>query len=136
MQMLIASRRADSSIRMGEAHCGSGALLDKFLKALPFQLTDAQLKVIAEIRRDLAARHPMNRLLQGDVGSGKTVVAIAAMLLAVEGGVSDCVHGADANSSRATLRSITGLAGAAWRSRMAIRTAARHEESFLPLLVR
>ena len=86
MQMLIASRRTDASIRTGEAHCGSDVLLDRFLKALPFELTRAQEKVIAEIHHDLAATHPMNRLLQGDVGSGKTVVAIAAMLLAVEGG--------------------------------------------------
>jgi len=86
MQMLIASRRFESSARAGRAHCGSGALLDKFLNGLPFELTGAQRKVISEIRRDLAAHHPMNRLLQGDVGSGKTVVAIAAMLLAVEAG--------------------------------------------------
>jgi RecG-like helicase/REP element-mobilizing transposase RayT len=86
MQMLIASRRFESSNRPGQAHCGSGALLDKFLKVLPFDLTEAQRKVIAEIRHDLAASHPMNRLLQGDVGSGKTVVAVAAMLLAVEAG--------------------------------------------------
>jgi ATP-dependent DNA helicase RecG len=86
MQMLIASRRADTSIRPGEKHCGAGALLDRLLKSLPFELTAAQSKVIGEIRHDLAASHPMNRLLQGDVGSGKTVVAIAAMLLAVEGG--------------------------------------------------
>ena len=86
MQMLIASRRFDASTRVGHVHCGSGVLLSKFIKALPFELTGAQVKVIAEIRRDLAARHPMNRLLQGDVGSGKTVVAIAAMLLAIEAG--------------------------------------------------
>ena len=86
MQMLIASRRFESSARGGQPHCGSGALLDKFLKALPFELTAAQRKVVSEIRRDLAANYPMNRLLQGDVGSGKTVVAIAAMLLAVEAG--------------------------------------------------
>ncbi len=86
MQMLIASRRFESSKRPSQAHCGSGALLDKFLKALPFELTGAQRKVIAEIRRDLAANYPMNRLLQGDVGSGKTVVAVAAMLLATEAG--------------------------------------------------
>jgi ATP-dependent DNA helicase RecG len=86
MQMLIASRRFQSSNRPGEAHCGSGALLEKFLKALPFELTGAQRKVIAEIRRDLAAKYPMNRLLHGDVGSGKTVVAVAAMLLAAEAG--------------------------------------------------
>ncbi len=86
MQMLIASRRFESSARPGQAHCGSGALLDRFLNGLPFELTDAQRKVISEARRDLAASYPMNRLLQGDVGSGKTVVAIAAMLLAVEAG--------------------------------------------------
>jgi REP element-mobilizing transposase RayT len=86
IQMLIGSRRSDASFRPGAMHCGSGKLLDGFLEVLPFQLTGAQLKVIAEIRRDLAAGHPMNRLLQGDVGSGKTVVAIAAMLLAVEAG--------------------------------------------------
>ncbi len=86
MQMLIASHRFESSSRLGQSHCGSGALLDKFLKALPFELTRAQRKVISEIRRDLAANYPMNRLLQGDVGSGKTVVAVAAMLLAVEAG--------------------------------------------------
>jgi len=86
MQMVIASRRATASIRHGQKHCGAGTLLDRFLKSLPFELTAAQSKVIGEIRHDLATSHPMNRLLQGDVGSGKTVVAIAAMLLAVEGG--------------------------------------------------
>ena len=86
MQMLIASRRSAAAFRSGQAHCGSGALLEKFLRRLPFDLTEAQMRVIDELRRDLAANRPMNRLLQGDVGSGKTVVAIAAMLLAVEAG--------------------------------------------------
>jgi ATP-dependent DNA helicase RecG len=133
MQMLIASRRADSSIRMGESHCGSGALLDKFLKALPFQLTGAQSKVIAEIRRDLAARHPMNRLLQGDVGSGKTVVAIAAMLLAVEARYQAAFMAPTqilAEQHYAVLRRWLEPLGV----RMALRTAARQEESFLPLV--
>jgi RecG-like helicase/REP element-mobilizing transposase RayT len=86
MQMLIASRRSAASLRRGEAHCGSGQLVERFLRGLAFDLTDAQARVIEELRRDLASKHPMNRLLQGDVGSGKTVVAIAAMLLAVEAG--------------------------------------------------
>ncbi|HMG04088.1 MAG TPA: DEAD/DEAH box helicase, partial [Chthoniobacterales bacterium] len=86
LQMLIASRRSAASLRSGEAHCGPGELLEKFLRGLAFDLTDAQARVIEELRRDLASKHPMNRLLQGDVGSGKTVVAIAAMLLAAEAG--------------------------------------------------
>lgn len=86
MQMTIASRRAGLAARVGQAHCGPGNLLERFVRALPFQLTDAQSRVLAEVRRDLASTQPMNRLLQGDVGSGKTVVATAAMLLAVEAG--------------------------------------------------
>ena len=133
MQMLIASRRSDSSVRMGEAHCGSGMMLDNFLEALPFQLTGAQLKVIAEIRRDLAARHPMNRLLQGDVGSGKTVVAIAAMLLVIEARYQGAFMAPTqilAEQHYAVLRRWLEPLGV----RMALRTAARQEESFLPLV--
>jgi RecG-like helicase/REP element-mobilizing transposase RayT len=128
MQMLIASRRTDASIRTGEAHCGSGVLLDRFLKALPFELTRAQEKVIAEIHHDLAARHPMNRLLQGDVGSGKTVVAIAAMLLAVEGGYQAAFMAPTqilAEQHYDVLRRWLEPLGV----RLALRTAARQEES-------
>ena len=133
MQMLIASRRSESSIRMGESHCGPGALLDKFLKALPFDLTGAQLKVIGEIRRNLAASHAMNRLLQGDVGSGKTVVAIAAILLAVESGFQAAFMAPTqilAEQHYTVLRRWLEPLGV----RMALRTAARQEESFLPLV--
>ena len=128
MQMLIASRRVDASLGNGQAHCGSGALLDKFLKSLPFELTGAQRKVIAEIRRDLAAAHPMNRLLQGDVGSGKTVVAIAAMLLAVEAGYQAGFMAPTqilAEQHYDVLRSWLEPLGV----RVALRTAARQEES-------
>ncbi|HEX3818438.1 MAG TPA: helicase-related protein, partial [Chthoniobacterales bacterium] len=86
LQMLIAARRARSRARPGEPHCGEGKLLERFLEALPFRLTNSQLRVIEEVRGDLCSELPMNRLLQGDVGSGKTVVAIAAMLLAIESG--------------------------------------------------
>ena len=133
MQMLIASRRSETSIRIGESHCGPGTLLDKFLNALPFELTGAQLKVIEEIRRDLAAGHPMNRLLQGDVGSGKTVVAIAAILLAVESGFQAAFMAPTqilAEQHYTVLRRWLEPLGI----RITLRTAARQEESFLPLI--
>jgi len=136
MQMLIASRRADASIRHGQAHCGSGALLEKFLKSIPFELTGAQRKVLSEIRRDLAADYPMNRLLQGDVGSGKTVVAIAAMLLAVEAGYQAAFMAPTqilAEQHYEVLRGWLEPLGV----HIALRTAARQEESGpLPLFVR
>ncbi len=61
-------------------------LVNDFLKTLPFELTKAQLKVLHEIRMDMESHFPMNRLLQGDVGSGKTIVALIAMLIAVDNG--------------------------------------------------
>ena len=63
-----------------------GQLAQSFLNSLPFTLTEAQRRSLDEIRRDMTAPEPMNRLLHGDVGSGKTVVALAAMLQAVEAG--------------------------------------------------
>src|SRR5258707_12698441 len=128
MQMLIASRRADASTRQGEKHCGAGALLDRFLKSLSFELTAAQSKVIGEIRHDLAANHPMNRLLQGDVGSGKTVVAIAAMLLALESGYQAAFMAPTqilAEQHYDVLRRWLEPLGV----RVGLRTAARQEES-------
>ncbi|MFL6552261.1 MAG: ATP-dependent DNA helicase RecG [Chthoniobacterales bacterium] len=128
MQILIASRRADASIRHGQAHCGSGALLEKFLESIPFELTGAQRRVLSEIRRDLAAEHSMNRLLQGDVGSGKTIVAVAAMLLAAEAGYQTAFMAPTqilAEQHYDVLRR--------WLEpldvRVALRTAARQEES-------
>lgn len=86
LQMLIAAKRSQTVTRTGESHCGPGHLLERFHDSLPFALTGAQHRTIREIRGDLAAARPMNRLLQGDVGAGKTLVALSAMLLAVEAG--------------------------------------------------
>jgi ATP-dependent DNA helicase RecG len=133
MQMLIASRRTESHARMSAAHAGRGELMEKFLRALPFELTAAQKKVIAEIKRDMAAKYPMNRLLQGDVGSGKTVVAIAAILLAVEAGYQAAFMAPTqilAEQHYAVLRRWLEPLGV----KLSIRTAARQEESFLPLV--
>ncbi|MGH2767288.1 MAG: ATP-dependent DNA helicase RecG [Actinomycetota bacterium] len=70
----------------GVAHDGSGDLAGRFVDSLPFELTSAQRRAIDEVRADMAAARPMSRLLQGDVGSGKTVVALYGCLVAVESG--------------------------------------------------
>ena len=69
----------------GLSHAVEGELVRRFLARLPFRLTGAQQRVIDEIAKDLAKPHPMHRLLQGDVGAGKTVVALSALLTAVQG---------------------------------------------------
>jgi ATP-dependent DNA helicase RecG len=61
-------------------------LPDKLIRSIPYKLTNAQIKVIDEIKKDMSLSKPMNRLVQGDVGSGKTVVAIYALLAAVDSG--------------------------------------------------
>ncbi|MEK0450383.1 MAG: hypothetical protein RL088_2651 [Verrucomicrobiota bacterium] len=86
MQLAVASSRAEHQREPGAAHCGSGELMRRLHESLPFPLTGAQQRAIGEIRRDLASPHPMNRLLHGDVGAGKTLVAMSAMLLCVEAG--------------------------------------------------
>ncbi len=71
----------------GVVHQVDGELVDAFHGRLPFPLTGAQQRVITEISSDLVLPRPMHRLLQGDVGSGKTVVAVTALLMAVQGGM-------------------------------------------------
>jgi ATP-dependent DNA helicase RecG len=83
---LVARKRALEEQQTGIRHRVDGALVKSFHARLPFALTGDQRRAVDEIRRDLAAPAPMHRLLQGDVGSGKTVVALSALLVAVEGG--------------------------------------------------
>ena len=84
--VLVRRKRAIEANSVGISHAVGGELVRRFHAALPYELTGAQLRVIADIDADLAAPRPMHRLLQGDVGSGKTVVALTALLAAVEGG--------------------------------------------------
>ena len=86
VQTLVTLRRREARRPRGAAKKPEGMLLEAFLRNLSFKLTSAQGKALDEIRSDLARPHRMHRLLQGDVGSGKTVVAAAAMLLAIESG--------------------------------------------------
>lgn len=84
--LLLARKRQLELATQGISHDFSGDLVNKLIESLPFEPTNAQSKAIAEIFQDLRASYPMHRLLQGDVGSGKTLVAIAALLSVVEAG--------------------------------------------------
>ncbi len=75
----------------GIAHSKDGDLVAGFLGALPYDLTPAQRRAVAEIQHDMVNPHPMHRLLQGEVGSGKTVVAVAGLLTAVQSGYQGAV---------------------------------------------
>jgi len=75
----------------GIAHTADAGLVEAFAESLPFVITGAQRRAIDEIGSDLRSPHPMHRLLQGEVGSGKTVVAMAALLTAVQGGYQGAV---------------------------------------------
>jgi len=83
--VLVGRKRAFERDNTGIRHDMTGEMQQRFICALPFPLTGAQRRVIDEVNADLAKAVPMHRLLQGDVGSGKTVVAVAAMLVAVQG---------------------------------------------------
>ncbi|MFH1784458.1 MAG: ATP-dependent DNA helicase RecG [bacterium] len=87
MELGLAMRkRKNKSLTKGITYKIKKTLLSEFRKGLPFDFTGDQKKVIREIFTDMQSSNPMNRLLQGDVGSGKTVVALSALLLAVENG--------------------------------------------------
>ncbi len=85
LQIVIALRKHNYKIKQkGNSFRIRTSLVKDFLSTLPFQLTKAQLNVLSEIKADMESEFPMNRLLQGDVGSGKTIVALISMLIAVD----------------------------------------------------
>ncbi len=87
LQLALAiKKRRSRSDEQGLGHNLSGELIDSFKNNLPFELTEGQKRAIADISRDISSTKPMNRLLEGDVGSGKTVVASYALVLTVQNG--------------------------------------------------
>lgn len=86
MQIVAERRKRSVAALKSERHVASGKLAQRFIAQLPYRATAAQRRAIREVRDDMAKEGPMSRLLQGDVGAGKTLVAAAAMLYAVEAG--------------------------------------------------
>lgn len=84
---LVRRKRSMEATTEGIVHDVEGDLVPRFYEQLPFELTEAQQRVTKEIAVDLVKPYPMHRLLQGDVGAGKTVVALSALLTAVQGGL-------------------------------------------------
>ncbi len=91
-QLLIGRLRLQHTVQQGWVFSKVGDNFNTFYSDhLPFQLTGAQKRVLREIRQDTATGKQMNRLLQGDVGSGKTIVALMSMLLAMDNGFQACI---------------------------------------------
>ncbi len=86
LELGLALKKRGADIEEGICFTVTHKYTRPLLKILPYSLTEAQRRVLTEIKNDMAAPHPMHRLVQGDVGSGKTIVALLAALLAVENG--------------------------------------------------
>jgi ATP-dependent DNA helicase RecG len=112
-QLAVALVRAQQRRLPGRKTTGDGRLRAKALAALPFGLTGSQLQAVAEIAADMGAGQRMLRLLQGDVGSGKTVVALLAMLIAAEAGAQAALLAPTEILARQHLATIAPLAQAA-----------------------
>ena len=112
-QLALAVIRARLKRRAGRRLAGAGRMRDAILNALPFKLTGAQTLALAEIDADLANPQRMLRLLQGDVGSGKTVVALLAMATAVEAGAQAALMAPTELLARQHLATISTFGAAA-----------------------
>src|SRR4051812_37824263 len=111
-QLVLARRRRAVRALGAQARTGGqGGLLAAFDARLPFELTDGQREIGAQIEADLAEAHPMNRLLQGEVGSGKTVVALRAMLRVVDSGGQAALLAPTEVLAQQHHRSITAMLG-------------------------
>ncbi|MCW2309782.1 ATP-dependent DNA helicase RecG [Rhodobium gokarnense] len=112
-QLALALVRKHMRKTAGSARTGDGSIREKILAALPFSLTDGQRQAVAEIEEDLAQPKRMLRLLQGDVGSGKTVVALMAAAAVAEAGGQTAMMAPTELLARQHLKTITPLAEAA-----------------------
>jgi ATP-dependent DNA helicase RecG len=112
-QLTLALVRRDERRGKGRASVATGALMSRLRAALPYAPTAAQERAMAEIVADMAGPHRMTRLLQGDVGSGKTLVAFAALLAAVEAGGQGVMMAPTEILARQHLASLSPLADAA-----------------------
>ena len=112
IQLAVVRRTRDAKARQDAPVITlDGAFLQRFIEALPFQLTGAQMRALTEIRTDLGQPEPMARLLQGDVGSGKTVIAAAAMLGAVAAGRQAVLMAPTEVLAEQHYRTLSGLFG-------------------------
>ena len=91
LELILAKRKSNSQKNQSIPLTKNSEKLEKFLKALPYKLTEDQKKSLKEILEDLKKNQPMQRLLQGDVGSGKTVVALAAAVYVQENAYQSCL---------------------------------------------
>ncbi|QIX26188.1 ATP-dependent DNA helicase RecG [Nocardioides sp. JQ2195] len=110
-QIVLARRRAAVRALGAEPREGGGGLLAEFDARLPFTLTEGQQQIGAQVEADLAQSHPMNRLLQGEVGSGKTLVALRAMLRVVDSGGQAALLAPTEVLAQQHHRSITAMLG-------------------------
>jgi ATP-dependent DNA helicase RecG len=132
IQIVVENRRRNFVGQPGHAHSSSGSRVQEFLQQLPFEPTAAQRRTIQEIHVDLAADRPMARLLHGDVGAGKTVVATAAMLEVAEAGFQSALMAPTqvlAEQHYQTLKTWLEPMGI----RIGLRTGPRKEGAFLEL---
>lgn len=116
---LFISQLRMALVKVRRQHKSTGHVFEKvgdffnqfYNERLPFELTNAQKKVLKEIRKDVAGGRQMNRLLQGDVGSGKTMVALLAMLIAADNGYQSCFMAPTEILARQHYESLTTLLG-------------------------
>lgn len=128
LQLAVAHRRRARECAPGVPRCGKGRLLAALAESLPFTMTEAQKRAVREIRIDLKRSSPMRRLLQGDVGSGKTAVAMAAVALAIESGCLAVIMAPTQILAEQHFLSFTRIFVPLGRT-VALRTGAREESS-------